>query len=129
MKNKIVAEIKMAKYFSIIVDSTPDVSNVDQLTFVIRYVASDGLPRERFLTFFPNCGHKGEDMENAVVSTFETVGLNINDCRGQSYDNASNMSGCYKGLQNRIKELNPLAHYVPCAGHSIIPSRLCSCWK
>jgi len=29
------------------------------------------------------------------------------------------MSSCYKGLQNRIKELNQLAHYVPCAGHSL----------
>ncbi|KAL4143314.1 hypothetical protein QTP88_005660 [Uroleucon formosanum] len=119
VKTKIVTEIKLAKYFSIIVDSTPDVSNVDQLTFVVRYVATDGSPNERYLTFIPNCGHTGEDMEKAVVSTLETLDININDCRGQSYDNAYNMSGCYKGLQNRIKELNPLAHYVPCAGHSL----------
>lgn len=55
---EIVADIKTAKYFSIIVDSTPDISNVDQLTFVIRYVAPDGSPNERFLTFIPNSGHK-----------------------------------------------------------------------
>jgi len=119
VKTKIVTEIKLAKYFSIIVDSTPDVSNVDQLTFVVRYVATDGSPNECFLTFIPNCGHTGEDMEKAVVSTLETLDININDCRRQSYDNAYIMSGCYKGLQNRIKELNPLAHYVPCAGHSL----------
>lgn len=100
VKTKIVTDIKLAKYFSIIVDSTPDVSNVDQLTFVVRYVATDGSPNERFLTFIPNCGHTGEDLEKAVVSTLETLDININDCRGQSYDNAYNMSGCYKGLQN-----------------------------
>lgn len=39
--------------------------------------------------------------------------------RGQSYDNASNMSGKYKGLQARIKDHNNLAEYVPCTAHSL----------
>ncbi|KAG7172178.1 hypothetical protein Hamer_G009519 [Homarus americanus] len=39
--------------------------------------------------------------------------------RGQSYDNAATMSGIYTGLQARIKAMNPLAYYVPCAGHSL----------
>lgn len=41
------------------------------------------------------------------------------DYRGHSYDNAANMSGCYTGLQAKIKESNPLATYVPCAAHSL----------
>ena len=36
-------------------------------------------------------------------------------CRGQSYDNASNMSGKYSGLQARVFEINRCAPYVPCA--------------
>lgn len=40
-------------------------------------------------------------------------------CRGQSYDNASNMSGIYKGVQARMTELNPLAVFVPCSAHSL----------
>lgn len=35
--------------------------------------------------------------------------FDIMNCRGQSYDNASNMSGIYSGLQARIKTINPLA--------------------
>ena len=30
-----------------------------------------------------------------------------------------NMSGVYSGLQARIKEINPLAVYIPCAAHSL----------
>jgi len=82
VKIKIVTEIKLAKYFSIIVDSTSDVSNVDQFTFVVRYVLTNGSPNERFLTFIPNCRHTGEDMEKAVVSSLETLDVNINCCRG-----------------------------------------------
>lgn len=35
---EIIEEIKSATYYSIIVDSTPNVSHVNQLTFVIRFI-------------------------------------------------------------------------------------------
>lgn len=47
------------------------------------------------------------------------MGIDINNCRGQCYDNASNMSGTYKGVQARIKQINPLAEWVPCAAHTL----------
>uniref|UniRef100_A0ABD2WP07 DUF4371 domain-containing protein n=1 Tax=Trichogramma kaykai TaxID=54128 RepID=A0ABD2WP07_9HYME len=119
LTKKIVNEIKEAKYFSISVDSTLDISHVDQLTFIVRYVDSNGQPQERFLKFIANCGHKAEETATAVLATLEELGLNLNDCRGQSYDNAANMSGCYSGLQAQIRELNPLADYVPCSTHSL----------
>ena len=49
----------------------------------------------------------------------EHAGININDCRGQSYDNASNMSGKYIGVQARVCEKNPKADYIPCFAHSL----------
>ena len=48
----IVKEVLTTKYYSISVDSTPDVSQVDQLTFTVRYV-KDSDPVERFLQFIP----------------------------------------------------------------------------
>ncbi|XP_046752385.1 zinc finger MYM-type protein 1-like [Diprion similis] len=115
----IVSEIKSAKYFSMIVDSSPDMSHVDQLTFVIRYVQSDGSPIERFLQFFPNTGHKALEMTDAITSALNKFDIEISNCRGQSYDNAANMSGVYNGLQAHIKKLAPKAAYVPCAAHSL----------
>ena len=46
-------------------------------------------------------------------------GINIKNCRGQNYDNASNMSGRYIGMQAHIKNHNPLAIWIPCAALSL----------
>jgi hypothetical protein len=50
--NVIIKEIKSAKYFSIVIDPTSDISHSDQLTYVIRYVRDDGFPIERFMCFY-----------------------------------------------------------------------------
>lgn len=119
VRAKIFQEINRNRYFALIVDSTPDVSHIDQLTIVIRFVDEKGVARERFLAFLENVGHKGEEMVEAVLGFLKTSGLIILDCRGQSYDNASNMTGIYKGLQIRIVGINPLAVFVPCGAHSL----------
>jgi len=55
----------------------------------------------------------------AVTKLIDSLGVDISSLRGQSYDNASNMSGIYTGLQSRIWKLSPLALYVPCVAHSL----------
>lgn len=74
-----------------------------------------GIVIERFLAFLENVGHKGIDMVDAILGFLKSSGVVILDCRGESYDNAKNMSG----VQIRILVLNPLAVYVPCSAHSL----------
>ena len=42
MLDIIISEIKQAKYYSGSVDSTPDITNVDQLTIIFRCILPDG---------------------------------------------------------------------------------------
>lgn len=119
VNKKIISNVQISKYYSLIIDSTPDVSHVDQLTSILRYVDEIGLSTERFLHFFENTGHKGIAMKDAVLKFLLECGIEILDCRGQSYDNARNMSGKYKGLQQLIQQINDLAIYVPCNNHSL----------
>ena len=45
--------------------------------------------------------------------------LNIDDIKGQSYDNGLNMKGKHQGVQRRLLDVNPKAFYVPCGCHTL----------
>jgi hypothetical protein len=89
------------------------------LTFIIRYVQKDGNVVERFIKFIPIEQHDGKYLFDIALNFLELHGIDIANCRSQSYDNASNMSGIYSGVQARFKEINSLAEWVPCASHSL----------
>lgn len=91
----LLEEAKSSQYFSLIVDSTPDISHVDQLSFVIRYVKQNVEPVERFLKFLPHIDHKALDMFNSVIDT--SCNVTVWTYKSAAYDNASNMSGIYSG--------------------------------
>ena len=91
----ITEEMQQAKYFGLILDSTPDVAHVDQLTLVVRYVSrdDDAAALERFLGFVPIYSHNAQSLETVVLETFTKLGVGMSNYRRQSYDNASNMAG------------------------------------
>ena len=119
VQNTIIKEVRESKYFSLIVDSTPDISKTDQLSVIIRYCL-DGEIYERFLSFIPIISHSGVDLFNNVKHFFiNDLKLDLTNCRGQSYDNAANMSGKFQGFQAHLKNENSLAVYIPCTAHSL----------
>lgn len=67
--NAIVTRIKISKYYSISLDSTPDEGHVDQLTVVFRFMEGSK-PVERFLKFVPNQGHREQDMFNLFINSY-----------------------------------------------------------
>ena len=119
--DEIVSRIKRSRYYSVTLDSMPDEGHVDQLTLVFRFMENT-TPVERFVTFMPNQGHKAEEMFDGLMQFLDTHGIldgiDIQHCRGQTYDNASAMSGRYNGLQAKVAAKNNLAAWIPCASHS-----------
>ncbi|GFX42977.1 histone-lysine N-methyltransferase SETMAR [Trichonephila clavipes] len=53
------------------------------------------------------------------LEILETNGLLLDNCRGQSFDNAANMSGRYNDVQAILKEKNKFANYVPYIAYSL----------
>lgn len=118
VKNTIAADVIKAKYYSISVDSTPDVSHTDQLAFCIRYV-SDGQIHERFIAFIRIEGHTAEYLFGIISKFLEENKIDLKNCRGQSYDNANNMAGISGGLQSLMRKENESANFVPCMAHTL----------
>lgn len=125
LKN-ILKETLEAKYFSLSVNSAPSqliISHTDELTVVLRYVGvSDGDVAERFLTF--NTYRKSQRIAIAKESNnryyfkfFKETQYRHKKYDNQPYGNASNISGCYNGLQAHIMKINQLARYIPCVVH------------
>ena len=56
---------------------------------------------------------------NYLIDALNSLDLNVDDVRGQGYDNGSNMKGKHQGVQKRLLEINLKALYMPCACHSL----------
>lgn len=122
IKSTIVNNVLNAKYYSIIVDCTPDKSNVEQMTIVVRYVTVNGDSpsiEEHFLGFIPLTISTGEEMTNIIQQYIKDLNLDIKNIQGQGYDNGANMFGKFKGVQSRILEINKRAFFVPCGAHTL----------
>ncbi|GJQ88802.1 hypothetical protein Trydic_g13295 [Trypoxylus dichotomus] len=115
VKEEIVSDIKAAKYFSVLLDCTPDLSHQEQLSFVIRFVKTENnvsatkhksvgvTVEEHFLEFLDVKSTTGKNLTDVLLEELDKIGLEIKDCRGQGYDNGSNMNGSYFfGIVQRI---------------------------
>lgn len=124
IRRSILNQVMRSKYYSIILDCTSDTSRKEQLTLVLRYVFFHEAKRiyeikEDFIEFINITDTTGLGIADVTVEELKKFGLIIDDIRGQGFDNGSSMKGKNKGVQKRIKDLNPLATYIPCINHSL----------
>lgn len=124
LQNSILSLCKQNKYFSIILDCTPDISHVEQISVSIRFVHFNVISklleiREHFLVFCPIFDTTGAGLSSFVLEQLQQMDLDVNNIRGQGYDNGSNMRGKNCGLQKILLDINPRAFYIPCSNHSL----------
>ena len=120
IRSTIIQRIKDASFYSILADEAQDVSNMEQIPLVLRYVDSPGVIREDFIKFV-HCksGISGAAISDSIKSEIRSLGLTLDNCRGQGYDGAGNMAGRYNGAAALIKNDYPKALYVHCASHRL----------
>lgn len=119
----IVERVRRAKYYAVIMDCTPDVSHNEQLSVLLRIVNCEltkGVSiHEHFMGFLVADDTTGQGLLQLFLGHLERLGLDLSNCRGQSYDNGSSMQGKTQGVQARMLELNPKALCVPCGSHTL----------
>ena len=118
--SKLTAEIKESKFFAILADEAADVSNIEQMPLVIRFVDHSSIIREEFLGFV-KCdeGMTGEAISKKILGGIREYGLDMKYCRGQGYDGAGNMAGKCSGAAVRIQNEYPKAPYTHCGSHAL----------
>jgi hypothetical protein len=122
IKSEIIKKIKQTKYFSVILDCTPNKSHQEQMSLIIRYVdSSTCLVRieESFVGFLEVNDTTGQGLFDALDKELKHLGLDIDNVRGQGYDNGSNMKGKHQGVQKKLLDINPRAFYSACGCHSL----------
>ena len=122
IKCKIIKKIKEAKYFSIILDCTPDASHQEQMSLILQCVDISTIPIkivEHFVEFVKVDDTTEKCLFDEIINVINILELDINDIRGQGYDNGSNMKGKHQGVQKRLLDINPRALYRPCGCHSL----------
>ncbi|XP_035837067.1 zinc finger MYM-type protein 1-like [Helianthus annuus] len=122
IKKELIKNIKEAKYYSIILDCTPDSSHKEQMTIIVRYVkfsSNSVIVEESFLGFLNANDTTGKGLFDVTYAELQNLGLEIDDMRGQGYDNGANMKGSHQGVQTRFLKENPRAFYTPCGSHSL----------
>ena len=72
------------------------------------------------MTFVPIKNHTGMGITEVILTFLQENLIDFKYCRGQSYYNASNMPGKYKGVQQRIKKnLCSYTEFCSCFAHSL----------
>jgi len=115
-RQKILSEIEMVQFISIIVDGTTHVSSTVHLVIVFRYELK-GKPVERFWGFLKAAnGHDAGSLSQTILSEVNSI---LKDAPykvvAQSYGGAAVMSKVNVG----VKEMYPYAYYMHCHTHQL----------
>ena len=117
IQRAIVREVKH-KMFSLQVDSSQDISTVDQAAIVLRYV-KESVVIERLVAVLQVKDSTGEGLSDLLQKSFRSLDLTFSRLIGMSFDGASNMRGQFNGLQSKIKSIQPKAVYIWCYAHRL----------
>ena len=117
MKNVCVEDANAAGFFSVLCDSTTDISVKEQMSLVLRFVNNKAI-HEVFDGFEELSETNGEGIAKKLLESLSSYGLDLEKLRSQAYDGCASMKGHINGVQAHMKRQYPTA--IHCASHVCI---------
>ncbi|KAI6658761.1 Zinc finger MYM-type protein 1-like [Oopsacas minuta] len=105
--------------YTIMVDETTDLSNTEQMVLCLRHVDDDLNVHEELIGLYSLESTSADNIMLTIQDIQLRLNLSINNCRGQCYNGASNMSGIRSGVTTKVSSLEPRALYTHCYGHAL----------
>ena len=106
VKDNIVKEVKDAGIFSVQMDSIQDISAHNQCAIVLRHVVGDKA-KERLARQVNANNSSGKCLHTLLRNSLVEIDLTLEQCTGDSFDGAANMSGIYSDLKAIMKAARP----------------------
>lgn len=113
IKKIINQEVQDAKMFTIELDTTQDISVIDQCAIVIRYVNSNGI-HERLLAVVNCTDSSGKGVFELLKKVLLESNLKIENCIANATDGAAFMQGQYNGFTAWLSNASPGQIHVWC---------------
>lgn len=102
VKYSIINRIKQSKYNSVTLDGTSDTNHKEEMALIVGFLnlsPANIYVQVHFLEFLNVTSTAREELTKDLLSKSDDIGLDINDPRGQDYDNGSKTKGIYFGIQ------------------------------
>ena len=101
IQSKIVKGVQDSALFTIMADDTADCACIEQLCILVRFLSGAEI-RENLLALCDISGRQsGENIANAILSTFRANNLNLNNCVGIGFNGASALTGKHTGANTQ----------------------------
>ena len=115
----LLSEIQSVPWFSVLADETTDISFHEQMCVVIRWINDDHDILEEPVGLMEVPKADAETLTSSLKDVLIRCVLPLDQCRGQAYDGAANMSGRLREVAARIRNEQPKALHVHCLAHCL----------
>ena len=118
LSSEILNEIRQSPFASILVDEATDTSNSSQLSICLRVSVEGKGVFERIVKLVNVSERKNaEALSEHILEAIRDA--NVQVLVAQNYDGASVMSSGLNGVQKKVRDEHPLAHYIHCHAHRL----------
>ena len=116
---EIAGNLQSSSFFTVMVDETTDVSNVEQVVVCLRWVSEGFEIREEFVGLYEIASTGAEIIYAVITDVLIRLNIPISNARSQCYDGAATMSVAKSGVATRLSAAEPRAVFTHCYGHSL----------